>query len=41
MDAFRETSIAFNKSLSKVERSKQGIYFTPKKARDVMFNKLN
>jgi len=41
MDAFRETSIAFNKSLSKVERSKQGIYFTPKKARNVMFNILS
>lgn len=40
MDAFRETSIAFNKSLSKAERSKQGIYFTPKRARDLLFNKL-
>lgn len=38
--SFRETSLAFNKSFSKEERSKQGIYFTPKKARDVLFNKL-
>jgi len=37
---FRETSKNFNVSLSKTERFEQGIFFTPKKARDVLFNKL-
>lgn len=37
---FRETSKKFNSSLSKEERSQQGIFFTPKKARDVLFSKL-
>jgi adenine-specific DNA-methyltransferase len=37
---FRETSTKFNKSLSKEERSAQGIFFTPKKVRDILFMKL-
>jgi len=37
---FRETSKHFNASLTKEERSEQGIYFTPKKARDVLFSGL-
>jgi hypothetical protein len=34
---FRETSVKFNKSLSKETRLDQGIFFTPKKARDLLF----
>ena len=37
---FREASKKFNASLSKEERLEQGIFFTPKKARDVLFSKL-
>jgi len=37
---FRESSKAFNKSLTKDERSDQGIYFTPKKVRELLFSKL-
>lgn len=37
---FRDVSKQFNSSLSKEERLDQGIFFTPKKARDVLFNKL-
>lgn len=37
---FREASIVFNRQLTKEERSNQGIYFTPKKARDLLFTKL-
>lgn len=37
---FREASYRFNASLSKEERKEQGIYFTPKKARDALFSKL-
>ena len=37
---FRDTSLKFNKSLSKDVRLEQGIFFTPKKARDVLFDKL-
>jgi hypothetical protein len=37
---FRETSMKFNSSLTKEVRSEQGIFFTPKKARDVLFSKL-
>ena len=37
---FRESSTKFNKSLSKEDRAAQGIYFTPKKARDLLFEKL-
>ena len=37
---FRETSKKFNTTLSKELRSEQGIFFTPKKARDVLFMKL-
>ena len=38
---FREVSKKFNSSLSKEERLEQGIFFTPKKARDVLFAKLS
>lgn len=38
---FRETSLAFHKSLDKKTRSEQGIYFTPKKVRDRLFEKLD
>jgi adenine-specific DNA-methyltransferase len=37
---FREASVVFNRQLTKEERSNQGIYFTPKKARDLLFTKL-
>jgi len=37
---FRDSSKLFNASMSKEDRSEQGIYFTPKKARDVLFSKL-
>lgn len=37
---FREASKKFNASLTKEVRQEQGIYFTPKKARDVLFTKL-
>jgi len=38
--AFRATSKALNKKLSKEVRAAQGIFFTPKKARDLLFEKL-
>jgi adenine-specific DNA-methyltransferase len=38
--AFREVSKTFNKKLSKEVRADQGIFFTPKKARDLLFQKL-
>lgn len=38
---FREASKKFNTSLSKEVRQEQGIFFTPKKARDVLFTKLS
>ena len=38
--AFRENSDKLNKTLSKEIRKKQGIYFTPKKARDLLFETL-
>ena len=38
MTEFRETSKKFNASLSKEVRLEQGIFFTPKKARDVLFS---
>ena len=37
---FRESSKKFNTCLSKEERLEQGIFFTQKKARDVLFSKL-
>jgi len=37
---FRESSTMFHASLSKEERSEQGIFFTPKNARDRLFQKL-
>jgi hypothetical protein len=41
MTAFRENSENFNNSLTKEERLEQGIFFTPKKARDILFEKLS
>lgn len=37
---FRENSKNFNSTITKEERQKQGIFFTPKKARDLLFLKL-
>lgn len=37
---FRPASIKFNKELSKETRQATGIYFTPKKARDLLFETL-
>lgn len=37
---FRETSLKFHESISKEDRQTQGIFFTPKKARDLLFEKL-
>jgi hypothetical protein len=37
---FRETSKAFNASIDKQTRLDQGIFFTPKKARDALFERL-
>jgi len=37
---FREISKEFNASISKENRMEQGIFFTPKKARDLLFGKL-
>ena len=37
---FRPASIKFNKELSKEVRQATGIYFTPKKARDLLFDTL-
>jgi hypothetical protein len=38
---FRETSRAFNASIDKQTRLDQGIFFTPKKARDALFKQLH
>jgi len=40
MTEFREVSKRFNASIDKQSRLGQGIFFTPKKARDVLFEKL-
>lgn len=37
---FRETSKKFNSSITKDDRLEQGIFFTPKKVRDILFAKL-
>jgi len=37
---FREGSKAFHKSLTKEQRQEEGIFFTPKKVRDRLFQKL-
>ena len=37
---FRESSKKFHTSLTKDQRLEQGIFFTPKKARDILFAKL-
>jgi hypothetical protein len=39
--SFRENSLKMNKSLHKDIRQEQGIFFTPKKARDLVFQKLD
>lgn len=39
-NSFRELSNKLNKELSKEIRQNQGIFFTPKKARDLLFDKL-
>lgn len=38
---FRDTSKKFNSSLSKEARQEEGIFFTPKKVRDIVFAKLS
>ena len=38
---FREASKQFNTSLTKIVRQEQGIFFTPKKARDILFAKIS
>ena len=40
MSEFRDTSKQFHASLSKDARMDQGIFFTPKKVRDLLFGKL-
>ena len=37
---FRQSSKKFNTSLTKEQRQEEGIFFTPKKARDILFAKL-
>ncbi len=37
---FRENSVKFNTSMNRELRAKEGIFFTPKKARDILFEKL-
>jgi type I restriction-modification system DNA methylase subunit len=39
-DEFREASKKFNASLTKEQRQDEGIFFTPKKVRDLLFEKL-
>lgn len=39
-EEFRPASVKFNKELSKETRQATGIFFTPKKARDLLFDKL-
>jgi hypothetical protein len=39
--SFREISEKLNKSLSKETRKEQGIFFTPKKARDLLFEEFD
>ena len=38
---FRNASTKFNKDTTREERVNQGIFFTPKKVRDLLFNKLS
>ena len=39
-DSFNNLSLAFNKKLSKKERQDNGIFFTPKSARDIIFEQI-
>jgi len=41
MKSFRDSSIKLNSALTKQERKAQGIYFTPKAARDILLNSLS
>ena len=40
LEEFREASKKFNASSTKEQRAKEGIFFTPKKVRDILFEKL-
>lgn len=40
-ETFRECSMKLNKSLSKETRKAEGIFFTPKKARDLLFEQFD
>ena len=40
LEEFREASKKFNASTTKEQRAKEGIFFTPKKARDTLFERL-
>lgn len=40
-NSFRSNSVEFNKSMDKDIRSKNGIYFTPKPVRDLLYTELN
>lgn len=40
LDEFRKSSKLFHKSINKTDRTVSGIYFTPKKVRDLLFKKL-
>jgi len=39
--SFRENSLELNKKLSKEDRQNQGIFFTPKKARELLFEEFD
>ncbi len=39
--SFRENSLKMNKSISLKDRQDQGIFFTPKKARDLIYEKMD
>ena len=38
---FRDSSVLFNTTLTKEERQTSGIFFTPKKVRDILFDKIS
>lgn len=40
LDEFRKSSKLFHKSINKTDRTVSGIYFTPKKVRDLLFKKI-
>ena len=41
MSQFNDTSIQLNQLISKQDRKKEGIYFTPKSARKIIINYLD